>query len=358
MTLPRAALILAGGGGTRLWPLSRPDRPKPFIPNFPRPGPSLIAQTVERLEGVIPPEHIYIVSSAQHVEALHQALGGWDSGQLIIEPAARNTAAAIAYGLAWVQEHRGLDAVWAILPADHCVRQRDQFRTSLEEALQLASHDPQLVTMGIQPTYPSTQFGYIRVAEQGKKHLRGLSFTEKPDRQRAKAWLDAGDYVWNAGIFLGRAQSVRQAMQEHCPNIWSGAEASVREPAQAKAQFEALQSTPFDRAVMEKLSSFSVLPLDAGWNDVGQWARAGQELTRDDQGNASVDAAAAHTQMIDAQGCSVWNQDAQVTIIGARDLSVVVDQGRILVVAAGHEDKVSEATAVAQVKSEDEHARE
>lgn len=359
MNTPRAALILAGGGGTRLWPLSRPERPKPFIPDFPRQGPSLIEQTLARLQGVVDPKHIFIVSSAQHVQALRKALPGWDQRQLIIEPAARNTAAAIAYGLAWVQEKQGLPPLWSILPADHCVAHPAQFRASLEQGLTLASTTRELVTLGIKATHPSTQFGYIQVAPTEQAGVfRGVSFTEKPERDLAKAWLDGGQHVWNAGMFLGEHQSFVGALQTHCPRLWETALACVRSPASNQASFEALPKEPFDRAVMEKLPSFGVVGLDAGWNDVGQWQRAGQELDRDPQGNGLVQGSGAHSELIDARNCSVWNQDAQVVIVGAEDLSVIVDRGRILIVASGHEDKVQQVSARVQSKGEAETTRD
>lgn len=341
-----AALILAGGGGTRLWPLSLPEHPKPFLRDFPRRGPSLIEQTISRLEGLIDQGSIYIVVSAQHLDALRSVLPGWDSARLIVEPAARNTAAAIAYGLCWVAEHHGQRPTWAVLPADHRVRAPNSFRTSLNRALQDAQHGRRLLTLGITPSFPSSDYGYIRVDPASESPVRqGLGFTEKPDRTRAQAWIASGDHLWNAGIFVAAHERFEAALLEHCPEILNAARACATKQPNALAAFAQLQSLPFDRAVMEKLERFGVVELDAGWSDVGQWQRAAQELPRDSQRNAWVSGVGARTQLVQSEDCSVWNRDAEVAIIGARDLCVVVHQGRVLVVGKGHEDKVAQMVA-------------
>lgn len=346
MSSPYAALILAGGGGTRLWPLSRPDRPKPYIPDFPGPGPSLLAQTVDRLSGVIDDQHIFIVANPSHEAALRRALPGWDPNQIIFEPAAKNTAAAIAYGLTWVEKHRGIMPQWAVLPADHCIASPERFGPTLRRALTCANQSNEIVTLGIPARSPSSQFGYIQIRPSADPQVfDGLGFTEKPDRAQAKAWIDQGDHVWNAGIFIGTHRVLTQAFVDHCPELWNSIQAAVKDPTRAKQHFAALDSQPFDRAIMEKLHRFKLVALDAGWNDVGQWQRAAQELNADPQGNAISGATAQDTLVIDGRNCKVFNQGQQVAIIGAQDLCVVVDQGRVLVVAKGHEHKVAQASA-------------
>lgn len=363
MHRPRAALILAGGAGTRLWPLSRPLRPKPFIPDFPVPGPSLIEQSIERLQGVIDPQNIFIVTARSHIEALRKALPGWAQSQMIVEPAAKNTAAAIAYGLAWVQTQRNITPDWGVFPADHRVRQPDKFRECLDRAMTLAAEQDTLFTLGIHPTEPSSQYGYIHVAPTTTQGVfEGIAFTEKPERQRAQAWIDRRDHLWNAGVFIGSHSRFIKAMTEHCPQIWETASAAARGEKESLTTFEALPSQPFDRAVMEALDRFGVVTLDAGWNDVGQWARAGQELKRDANDNGCVQGPNGQTFLSDARGCSVWNSDAKISIIGAQNISVVADQGRILIVAKGHEDTVQLASkrfsSEAPSKSEDEQSRD
>lgn len=360
MTQDYAALILAGGGGTRLWPLSQPEHPKPFLRDFPVRGPSLIEQTILRLEGLIERDSIYIVVSARHLDALRSVLPGWDEARFIVEPAARNTAAAIAYGLCWVAEHHRRRPIWAVLPADHRVGEPSSFRASLGCALQSAQAGQQLLTLGVTPTFPSSDYGYIQIDPTGSPPLRrGLGFSEKPDRARAQAWIESGDHLWNAGIFVAAHTRFEAAMHEHCADIWSAAQACAEAQADGQIRFERLQGQAFDRAVMEKLRYFGVVELDAGWSDVGQWQRAGQELPRDHNQNACVTGAEAQTQLVRAKGCSVWNRDAQVAIIGAKDLSVVVHQGRVLVVGKGHEDKVAQmvaafASSQGQARGEDE----
>lgn len=344
MTPPNAALIMAGGGGTRLWPLSRPERPKPFIPDFPTPGPCLIAQTIGRLDGLIDPEHIFIVANPSHARALREALPGWDPKQLILEPAAKNTAAAIAYALASVQ-HRGITPQWAILPADHRIARPHAFARTLQKALACAKNSEEIVTLGIPADRPSSEFGYIQVRPSADPQiLEGLGFTEKPAKEQAQAWIDQGDHVWNAGIFVGTHQTLTQAFAAHTPALWSSVLECVKDPRSAKQRFAKLESQPFDRAIMERLERFKVLPLDAGWNDVGQWQRAALELSPDERGNAVSGSASKETLLVDAQNCKVWNQGQQVAIIGAQDLCVIVDNGQILVVAKGHEHKVAQAS--------------
>lgn len=346
MSSPNAALILAGGGGTRLWPLSRPERPKPFIPDFPAPGPSLIAQTVQRLEGLIDPKQIFIIANPSHRDALREALPGWDPRQLILEPAEKNTAAAIAFALAWVQEHRGILPQWAILPADHCIAEPQKFAQILEHALTCAQSSGQIVTLGIPATHPSSQFGYIRIRPGADPQVYdGMGFTEKPAEEQAQTWIEEGDYVWNAGIFVGTHHALTQAFIRHCPELWSAVRDCIRSPERARARFAALPGQPFDRAIMEKLERFKLVALDAGWNDVGQWQRAAQELASDEHNNAVSDSKDGQTLLIESSNCKVWNHGHQIAIIGANNLSVIVDNGRVLVVAKGHEHNVAQAHA-------------
>lgn len=341
MSKQPAALILAGGGGARLWPLSKPERPKPFIPDFPVPGPSLIEQTISRLQGLVDPERIFIVTNPAHQAALRGVLPDWPARQLVLEPAARNTAAAIAYALAWIQETHGIEPLWAVLPADHRVERETCFRSRLGEGFAQASSHEAIITLGVQPTHPSTQFGYIKVAPTQQPRLfRGLAFREKPSQREAQALLAQGDYLWNAGLFIGSHSSFVQSFRAHSPEVWSCALRCVQDPQTHGDAFAALPKEPFDRAVMEKLPSFGVIRLDAGWNDVGQWHRAGQALPRDEQGNGLVQGSQAHSVLLETHNCSVWNRDAEIALVGTRDLSVIVQDGRILIVAQGYEDQV------------------
>lgn len=269
------AVILAGGGGTRLWPLSTPDIPKPFLPLL---GPcSLLSDTVRRLldgdELGLRPEDVTIVADARYADLVEREAPGV---RFLPEPAARNTAAAIALAAAHID--RPKEEVMLVLPADHAVARPARFRSSLRLAGQVAAAptarggEPPLVTLGVAPDRPATEYGYLIPAWTGPDVVTRLeAFEEKPTPSRARELLALPGVAWNAGIFLWRRDAIIRALARWAPDIWL--EASRRAPTEGT--YSQVRSTSIDYAVMEAAAAIGgvvSVQVDCGWNDVGTWS--------------------------------------------------------------------------------------
>lgn len=248
------AVILAGGGGTRLWPLSSPERPKPFIPLFD--GKTLLTTTVDRLLPLISYEDIYVLVAASQVALVRESLPTLPADQIIAEPIGRNTGPALA--LAAERIDRPADAPMVVLPADHAVLDAAAWRRALSAAIAITEREPAaLVTLGVTPTRAATGFGYI-VAE-GERVTR---FTEKPDAESARALIAAGAR-WNAGTFVWRRAALTNGLQRFAANTLAGLES-----------YETITPSPIDTLLMEPAAAAGLvrtLPLDCGWSDVGNW---------------------------------------------------------------------------------------
>jgi mannose-1-phosphate guanylyltransferase len=248
------AVVLAGGGGTRLWPLSSPNRPKPFLPLLH--GRSPLAVTLERLAPLVPIEDTYIVVAASQVQLVRECAPQIAADHILAEPVSRNTGAAVALAVATID--RADDAVMLVIPADHAVRDDDAWRAALAAAAEHAGHEANaLYTLGVVPTRPETGFGYI-VAD-GERVSR---FTEKPQRDEAERLIAAGAR-WNAGTFAWRRDSARAALQRFAPTLINGI-----------GEYSTVPAGPIDTFVMEPAAAAGLvrtLPLDCGWSDIGSW---------------------------------------------------------------------------------------
>jgi len=248
------AVVLAGGGGTRLWPLSSPNRPKPFLPLLH--GRSPLAVTLERLAPLVPIEDTYIVVAASQVQLVRECAPQIAADHILAEPVSRNTGAAVALAVATID--RADDAVMLVIPADHAVRDDDAWRTALAAAADHAGHEVNaLYTLGVVPTRPETGFGYI-VAD-GERVSR---FTEKPQRDEAERLIAAGAR-WNAGTFAWRRDSARAALQRFAPTLINGI-----------GEYSTVPAGPIDTFVMEPAAAAGLvrtLSLDCGWSDIGSW---------------------------------------------------------------------------------------
>jgi mannose-1-phosphate guanylyltransferase len=314
------AVILAGGGGTRLWPLSTPDRPKPFLPLLGQR--TLLQLTADRLADLVEADAIYVVTDRRYADLVHDQLPG---AQLIEEPMGRNTAAAVA--LATVAIDRPDDEVMVILPADQRIARPTVFRAVLTVAgTELAGHpfgiaEP-LVTLGVPPTYPATGFGYVRPVVRPGAQEGGLTahrverFEEKPTPERAVELLAIPGVAWNAGMFLWRRGVIRAALARHAPDILD-AVAQAWQAGSLDAAYPTIRSTSIDYAVMEPASVAGQVvmgALDAGWSDLGSWSALLADLGADDVVGQVVPA-------------------GETATVGSSDLGVVRHDGRLAIVA-------------------------
>jgi mannose-1-phosphate guanylyltransferase len=285
------AVILAGGGGTRLWPLSSPERPKPFIPLVD--GKTLLATTVDRLLPLIPYEDIYVLVAASQAALVRESLPSLPADQIIAEPVGRNTGPALALAAARID--RPADAPMLVLPADHAVLDAVAWRKALSAAIAITEREPEaLVTLGVTPTRAATGFGYI-VAE-GERVTR---FTEKPDAETAQALISAGAR-WNAGTFVWRRAALKSGLQRFAASTLAGL-----------ASYETIAPAPIDTILMEPAAAADLvrtLPLDCGWSDVGNWRELRAYLlangAADASGSITITTPSGKEVIIDATGAA------------------------------------------------------
>ena len=321
------AVIMAGGKGERFWPLSTARRPKQFMSLIG--GRSLLAQAVERLRGLIPPERVLVITGARLVEATHEAVPEIPRENVIGEPFGRDTAAACALASALVKA-RNPTGVFCILTADQIIGDLDAFRSTLRESLQMAASEDLLLTIGIQPAFASTGFGYIEAGQAlaercGIGFLKVKRFVEKPDRAKAEQFLAEGRYYWNSGMFIWSVLAFRKALGRHQPHLLEMADrmtACAGGPdfeARLREEYGRLQKISIDYAIMEKVDNIVMAKGVFAWDDVGSWSALENHLPSDAAGNVVVGACEA----IDARGNVVVSPGRLTALIGVEDLVVV-----------------------------------
>ena len=347
------AVILSGGSGERFWPLSTPDRPKQFLSVFG--GKSLIRQAVDRLRGLVPTEHILVVTAASLVKATHQELPELPRSNVISEPCRRDTAAAVATACGVVERLGGADAVAAILTADHLMRDVPAFRRLLADAARAAAATDDIVTMGVAPDYPATGFGYIQVGDPmplRTKNVfhRAVRFVEKPDAKTAAKYLATGKYAWNAGMFVWKVSTMKAALLAGAPAL-AILEAAVadkknRIPAVLDTLYPQLPRISIDYAVMEKAKNILVSRAAFGWDDVGTWSAADRHLATDARRNV----AKGNVALLDVTDSVAISEGPHVAVLGVNDLVVVATKDSVLVAAKGRVQDLKKLLAKMSVK--------
>ncbi len=321
------AVVMAGGAGTRFWPLSRRARPKQLLPLAGEV--SLLAATVRRIAPLVPPERVLVVTAAHLVEASRAELPRVPAENFLAEPAPRNTAPCVGWAAAVVRA-RDPEGVLAVLAADHHVTDRAAYLASVETALAAAASGA-LVTLGLRPTRAETGYGYLEVGEAlGDGSHRALRFVEKPDRARAEAFVASGRFLWNSGQFFFRASAVLDAIDRHLPALAAGLSSMTLGSTESiAAVFPTLPSISIDHGVMEKADGVRVVPADFGWSDVGSWTTAWELAGKDAAGNG---VAGAEAVLLDAAGNYVRAPSGKiVALIGVEDLVVVDTEDALLV---------------------------
>jgi mannose-1-phosphate guanylyltransferase len=342
-------LILAGGGGTRLWPASRRSRPKQFLPLLPE-GPggpgsaTLLGATVERLMPLAGPDRIWVITAAAQLDAVNAAAPSLRPDRVVLEVEARNTAPCIGLGAVAVARVDP-DAVCAVIPSDQFVGKPEPYRAALERALE-AAKGGQVVTIGIQPSGPETGFGYIErgSAESSPGVFAVERFVEKPDRPTAEGYLRSGRYLWNSGMFFFSVRTIRNAISALMPDLGALLAEIEADPSSARAVYPKAPKISIDYGVMERLGKgkVSVVPGDFGWNDIGSWTAIGETRTGDAADNVSV----GDSVTVDARGNILYAEGKRVIgAVGVSNLVIVATEDAVLVLPKERAQDVREIVA-------------
>jgi len=313
------ALILAGGSGTRFWPVSRRSFPKQFL--VLEGERSLLQATVDRQRPLIEPENVWVSTTIALADEVRRQLPEVPPDQVLAEPLGRNTAPAIGWALRSMPESVRKGAV-AVLPADHRVESGEGFRDAMARAAETVENDDVVMTLGVTPTRVETGYGYLELGpelDSASPVRRVARFTEKPDRATAEQFVSSGDYLWNAGIFVFRGSTLLQHLSRLEPEIGAGLEAIAAAPERVAELYAELPAISIDYAVMERLDDLATLPVDCGWSDIGSWDSLSELLTPEHGGNTSHGDVLA----VDAKNNFLWADAGHIAVLGVSDLIVV-----------------------------------
>ncbi len=346
------AVIMAGGLGSRLWPVSKQEYPKQFHDMLGT-GESLIQRTFSRINQLIPSENILIATNKRYEYLVLKQLPKTTQQQLLLEPAMRNTAPCILYAALKIYNQNS-DAVMLVAPSDHWIENETEFLNNIETSFKASANSDILMTLGIQPDAPNTGYGYIQFEQNSSAIKKVKNFTEKPQLDKAKEFLSSGDYLWNAGIFVWSAKSILNAFKEHLPemvdilddgdNVYN----SDFEDDFIKSNYEKCENISIDFGIMERAKNVHVLPVNFGWNDLGTWGSLYNKLEKDTQENAIV---GAETIFRDASGNMVRTQNGKKVIIqGLNDFIVVEKDDVILICPRKDEQDIKQISAAAKEK--------
>jgi len=356
-------IILAGGAGTRFWPLSREMSPKQLLKVFGTK--SLIWQTIKRLLPSIPQEQIYLVTNSRLADEIRTSLITedelFDEVGYLVEPQAKNTAPAIGLAAIYLSNINP-DAIMAVLPSDHIIRDPHNFLSALEYSAGLAQED-YLVTLGLTPSRPETGFGYIKLGEPidgpGKTHSSYAvdRFVEKPDRETAESYLESGDYYWNSGMFVFKASTILGEIKRMMPDLYNlllrFEELSLNEwnSEKAKAIFSKAESISIDYGVLEKSDKVAVIPVDLDWNDVGSLIALGDFLEKEGQGNATI----GNIVDIESKNSIVYGENRLIATLGLEDMVVIDTHDATLVCPKDRVQDVRKIVDVLKTRNAEEY---
>lgn len=345
--LKKVAVIMAGGGGTRFWPVSRMTTPKQLAKLT---GDDvMINETVKHYEGVINREDTFIVTNRMQADLMDKVLyKEIDRSHILVEPVQRNTAPCIIYAAMTMKKLYG-DALMAVLPADHHISDIREYERILNLAFKTADEMNKIVTIGIWPTFPSTGYGYIRFStnpiEPGSEvyHLR--RFVEKPKLEIAKEYINSGKYLWNSGMFIWKASVILECFKTYLPEMYEKVSSiydklgTDEETSAIESIYPTLEKISIDYGIMEKASDVFCIPAEFGWNDVGSWDALENVFERDDNGNVVI--GNDGNGMIDCKNSVIFDNsgDKFIATIGLNDIVVVQTKDAILVSA---KDKVQD----------------
>ena len=341
-------VIMAGGIGSRLWPVSTPEMPKQFI-DLLGVGKSLLQLTVERFRPVADIAGMWVVTSENYVDIVRKQLPEMPADHILAEPVPRNTAPCIAYAC-WRIMREDPEANIVVTPSDAIVLKTELFSEIISKALEFTASTSSIVTVGIHPDRPETGYGYICSSSKEECNVVKVNeFREKPDRETAERYLAAGNYFWNAGIFVWSVSTIVDQMRRHAPQIAGMMDKIARtfgtdeEKAALAEFFPQCDKISIDYAVMEKSDSIYVISADLGWSDLGSWTSAGSHIAEGPDGNRVV---GNDVRLIDSEGCIVHAEECKKVVVkGLKDYVVACRGGNLLVCPAADEQKIKDYAA-------------
>lgn len=353
------AVILAGGIGTRFWPLSREERPKQFLPIISEK--TMIEETVERLTPLIPPERIHTIANSEQTRSLRDIFPDIPDANFLIEPKGRNTAPSLILATAHVFLQNE-EAVVAALPADHLITDAPLFLKKFDAGANAAALSDNLVTFGIPPSFPSTGYGYIQFSREGAKKIKDedffpvQEFREKPDIALARTFLEAGNYFWNSGMFLWKTGTFASKLEHFAPEWFTHWEKMLgalktKDSSQIASLFETIPSTSIDYALMEKAQGVLMGEGNFGWSDVGAWSSLFEVWPKDPKGNALR----TESLLLDSESCLVYNRSRLTALIGVKDLIVVDTPDALLICRKDQDQKVKDIVDLLKKRNKDEY---
>ena len=342
-------VIMAGGVGSRFWPMSTSDKPKQFIDVLGT-GQSLLQLTYDRFDGVCPPENVWVVTNKKYFDIVHEQLPNVPVENILLEPCRRNTAPCIAY-VSWRIKSINPKANVVVTPSDHIVTNRKEFNRIINSCLDFTSDTDAIVTLGITPTCPETGYGYIQAdlsscSLRNKEIYRIDSFKEKPDLDTAKKYISQKNYFWNAGIFIWNVSTIVNAYRVYCPQIGKVFENLLKvygTPAEREMidkYYPECDNISVDYAIMEHASGIYVYPASFGWSDLGTWGALYEQVGKDTLHNAVV---RGDAKMIESSGCIVHLPEGKrIVVQGLQDCIIAEENGVLLICRKSDEQRIKD----------------
>lgn len=359
MPMKTYGVIMAGGGGTRFWPLSRQKRPKQLL-NLSGKD-IMVNETIDRIAQIAEREDIFIVTNTSQAELMKkETRGKMRPDHILAEPAARNTAACIGYAaMEIVKKYE--DGIMCIVPSDHFIKDTEEYATVMKAAVAAAEDTDMLVTIGIRPSFPATGYGYIKtipgseqeIGEMGKSYSKVEEFVEKPDEETAGSYLADGNYTWNSGMFIWKASTILKKFEALLPDIYScleeiGAAMGTEQEAEViERVYPEIPKISIDYGIMERCKDVLTIPGDFGWNDIGSLDMLGVVKEEDENGNVLY----GEQVNLDTQNCIIYGTDKLIATIGIENLIVVQTGDAILVCG---KDKAQDVKKVVDILRENE----
>ena len=328
------AILMAGGVGSRFWPVSTQDFPKQFHDMLGT-GDTLIQKTFYRLADLIPKENIFILTNERYNDLVLEQLPEVEQRQVVLEPAMRNTAPCILYASLKIQKENP-DAIMIVAPSDHWIEDEKTFSKNVKQAFDFCIENNALMTLGIQPTFPNTGYGYIEFDKSSAEAIKSvIQFREKPDYKTAKEFIAQGNFLWNAGIFMWSVNSVVEAFKNNQPELYALFENGIDvyntdfEADFIRENYSKAENISVDYAIMEKSTNVHVIAAEFDWNDLGTWGSLYDKLDKDESNNAVVN---ARTLSEDSSGNMIRTKTDKIVVIDGLQDYIVVDKEEVLLI--------------------------